>query len=183
MSKTIFFVHSAGPQSGKEGSGEFISILKKSLGDAYDIKHPSMPEPEDPDYEPWRNQVRKEIIGLEEGSILIGHSLGGSVLLKYFSEEKSDKKYRALFIVASPFWGLKGWTYDAFCLKKGFAKNLTRFGKIFLYHTSDDDVVSHDHLIRYAKEIPNASVREVDGLGHLFNARECTELIRDIKSS
>lgn len=141
-----------------------------------------MPSPEAPDYKPWRDQIEKEILKLAEGSILIGHSLGGSFLLKYLSEEKMDKEFLGLFIVAAPYWGLEGWEYEAFSLKKGFSEKLNNAGKIFIYHTLDDQIVSRDHLIRYAKSIPHALVREVDGFGHAFNAAECKELIQDIKA-
>lgn len=182
MATTIFFIHSAGPQGPGQGSSGFLSILKKSLGSGYEIRHPKMPDPGNPDYAPWRDRIAKEFAKLDEGSIIIGHSLGGSVLLKYFSEEKHDAKHLALFIVATPFWGLKGWEYDAFHLKRGFSKKLPRFGKIFLYRSLDDDVVTHEHLVRYAKTIPQALVREVDGLGHTFDTGECRELTRDLKS-
>src|SRR5690606_27850814 len=163
MPKTVFFIHSAGSQGPGEGSSRFISILKKSLGAGYRIRHPVMPDPDNPDYAPWRDRIREELANAPRDAILMGHSLGGSVLLKYFSEEKCEVEYPGLFLVATPFWGLKGWEYDAFYLKKDFPAALPRFGKIFLYHTRDDDVVSHEHPLRYAQALPQALLREVDG--------------------
>src|SRR5437763_795534 len=106
MAKTVLFIHSAGPQGRHQGSNDFVTILKKSLGAGYDIKYPKMPNPEEPDYNPWRDQIEKELVKMKEDSILVGHSLGGSVLLKYLSEEKCDRNFLGLFIVASPYWGL-----------------------------------------------------------------------------
>ena len=182
LKKTVLFIHSAGPQGRHQGSNDFIALLKKSLGPGYELKHPKMPHPERPDYEPWKAKVAKEIAKLDDGAILIGHSLGGSVLLKYLSEADHGKTFSGLFLVAAPYWGLKGWEYDAFFLKRGFPRKLTGVGPVFLYHTLDDEIVSQDHIVRYAKSMPKAKVRKVKGYGHAFNKEECPELIRDIGS-
>jgi hypothetical protein len=42
-----------------------------------------MPNESDPDYEPWKGQIKKELAALEGKVMLIGHSLGSSFLLKY----------------------------------------------------------------------------------------------------
>jgi len=44
--------------------------------------------------------------------ILIGHSLGGSFLLKYVSEEKIAKTVAGIFLIATPYWGGAGWQYE-----------------------------------------------------------------------
>nr|WP_235788441.1 alpha/beta hydrolase [Salipaludibacillus sp. CUR1] len=45
-----------------------------------------MPNPENPEYILWKKQLEKELDKLNGDVILVGHSLGGSVLLKYLSE-------------------------------------------------------------------------------------------------
>lgn len=37
--------------------------------------------------------------------MVIGHSLGASVLVKYLAEEKSNVVVAGLFLIAAPFWG------------------------------------------------------------------------------
>jgi hypothetical protein len=46
--------------------------------------------------------------------ILIGHSLGGSFLLKYVSEEKIGKTIAGIFLIATPYWGGAGWQYEGY---------------------------------------------------------------------
>ncbi len=87
MKKQILFIHSAGAQGPHEGSGRLVAHLQKGLGPEYQVLYPIMPDPENPAYEPWKAQLEKELTALEGEAILVGHSLGGSVLLKYLSEE------------------------------------------------------------------------------------------------
>lgn len=182
MAGTILFIHSAGPQGRKEGSGPFLSLLKKGLGPGYVVKAPKMPHPDAPDYEPWKKKLARELAKVEDGTILIGHSLGGSVLLKYLSEEEHGKSFAALFLIATPFWGLGGFTYKPFYLKRGFSARLTKVRRIFVYHAENDDVVSRAHLRRHAREIPKAKTREIPGFGHVFDTGECQTLMDDIRS-
>lgn len=141
-----------------------------------------MPHPEAPDYEPWKAKLAKELAKAEDGIILMGHSFGGTVLLKYLSEHKVTQAFAGLFIIATPFWGLPGWTYKPFYLKRAFATRLGKVGKVFIYHGQDDESISRAHPLRYAREIPKSKVREIEGFGHAFDTGECPALIKDIRS-
>lgn len=182
MAKTVLFIHSAGTQGGKQGSSGFLAILEKALGPGYSIRHPDMPKPEKPEYKDWKVLIGKELSKLETGSILIGHSLGGSVLLKYLAEEQCARTFSALFMVAAPYWGLPRWNRDDFILERGFSRKVTQVRKIFIFHAKDDKVVSHEHIERYGKTIPHATLREVTGQGHGFDSGECPALLADIRS-
>ncbi len=182
MTRQILFIHSAGPKGLHEGSGDFLAFLQNSLGAEYDILHPLMPTPQSPDYEPWKTQLKKEMAGLNEGAILMGHSLGGSVILKYLSEAEFEKPLTGIFIVASPYWGAdKDWQHAPFLLQEGFASKLPSAPKIFIYHSRDDEIVPVAHLKQYADNLPQASIRELEGRGHLFNVAS-PEILDDIKS-
>lgn len=181
--KRLFFLHSAGPQGPHEGSGEFLAGLRKALRGMYAIRAPRMPRPDNPDYGPWKDKVGKELAKLRDGDVLVGHSLGGSVLLKYLSEEDCCLRFSALFLVATPFWGLPGWEYEGFMLRRGFAKHLPEIGRISIYHAKDDAVVARSHALRYRRSIPGAALREVGGMGHAFDGGECGELVEDLRAS
>jgi predicted alpha/beta hydrolase family esterase len=65
-----------------------------------------MPDPQNPRYAGWKVALGQELSALEgRPSILVGHSLGGSVLLKYLSEEGCPQGTTGLFVAAAPFWG------------------------------------------------------------------------------
>jgi uncharacterized protein len=179
--KQVLFIHSAGPQGPHEGSSDFIVHLKKGLGAGFAVRCPKMPHPENPDYLPWKNRLAKEIDRLDDGAILIGHSLGGSVLAKFLSEERVQKRFAALCLAATPFWGEKGWEYEAFYLNEGFGAKLSRIPRIFLYHSRDDGMVAVAHVKRYAAALPKAAVRVVKGRGHAFEKDGLPELVEDLQ--
>jgi serine hydrolase len=180
--KTILFLHSAGPQGPGQGSSGFVGHLKKELGSGFSILAPKMPKPQAPDYGLWKAMLKKILSGLKGDVILIGHSLGGSVLLKYLSEEKVKIRIPALFLAATPFWGEKGWEYDVFRLQDGFAKKLPAIPFIFLYHSRKDEVVEFRHLKRYADELPKALLRPIAGSEHVFDEKGLPELVADLKA-
>ena len=180
--KTVLFLHSAGPQGPGQGSSGFVRHLKKELGSGFSILAPKMPKPQAPDYGPWKAMLKKILSGLKGEVILIGHSLGGSVLLKYLSEEKVKVRIPALFLAATPFWGEKGWEYDMFRLQDGFAKKLPAIPFIFLYHSRKDEVVEFRHLKRYADELPKALLRPIAGSEHVFDEAGLPELVADLKA-
>jgi uncharacterized protein len=179
--KQVLFIHSGGDQGPHEGSNDLVTYLQHTLGTGYDVLYPKMPHPENPEYIHWRMQLAIELAGVEDAPILVGHSLGGSVLLKYLSEERCEKPIAALFIVASPYWGKKNWRVDEYKLKEDFAARLPPIPRIFLYHSRNDEVVPFGHLVLYAGKLPNATVREFESHGHLFS-KGLPELVEDIKS-
>ena len=99
MTKQVLFIHSGGAQGLKQGSSYLATDLKTMLGGNYQVLTPEMPEPEHPDYDHWKNELDKDLSLLQDDAILVGHSLGGSVLLKYLSEQPVRKSISGLFIV------------------------------------------------------------------------------------
>lgn len=178
--KQVLFVHCGGTQGLHEGSSDLVAWLQLMLGPAYDVLYPKMPEPDQPTYETWKQTVKEELTKLENGVILIGHSLGGSVLLKYLSEEKISQKVDGLFMIGSPYWGRKNWQVDEYVLKRGFASSLPAIPEIFLYHSRKDSVVPFKHLSYYVEKLPRVTVRALEGSEHLFS-RGLPEMAFDIK--
>jgi uncharacterized protein len=179
MKQQVLFVHSAGPQGRGEGSSLLVAALRKGLGSGYDLRYPIMPDPDDPAYEPWKKRVESEMAELDDDAFIIGHSLGGSVLLKCLSESKRKRPVAGLFLVATPFWGPN---MQEFALRDDFSAGLSEVRRIFLYHSRDDDGVPFAHLGSYARALPQATVRELDGYGHVFE-KGCRELVEDIRQS
>jgi hypothetical protein len=143
-----------------------------------------MPNEREPDYEPWKVQIKKELTALEGKVILIGHSLGSSFLLKYLAEEKIEKAIAGIFLMATPYWGGDGWQYEGYeriVLPEDFASELPSGAPIFLYHSRDDDIVPFAHLALYAEKLPQATIRVFDGRGHQFN-NDLAEVVADIKN-
>jgi predicted alpha/beta hydrolase family esterase len=179
--KDILFIHGAGPQGNHEGSNFLLSYLRERLGSGYHIVFPEMPDPENPHYKPWRKKVKNALHDVEDNVILIGHSLGASVILKYLSEKSPPRAIAGLFLVGTVYWGKKGWEVDEYRLHDDFPDGLASIPNIYFYHSKDDQVVPVEHLWYFASAVPDAKIREFDQRGHLFG-KGLPELIEDIKS-
>lgn len=180
--KQILFIHSAGRQGPglHDGSTDFRQFLEKSLP-AYAFRSPLMPNPEAPSYKLWQDKFAEEFNQLGDGAILIGHSLGGSVILKFLSDRKIIKSLAGIFIVAAPFWSAdKDWQVSEYNLRENFGSYLppTRY---FFYQSQDDEVIPRAHFEKYSQALPQATARLVDAGGHQI-MKGLPELVDDIAS-
>ncbi|WP_246366947.1 alpha/beta hydrolase [Paraliobacillus salinarum] len=142
-----------------------------------------MPVPENPNYAQWKDILKEELSNLDDNSILIGHSLGGSVLLKYLSEENCEPSISSLFIMGAPYWGLdEDWPSKEFQLSDDFASRLPEISQIHLYQSRNDEIVPFVHFECYAYKLPHAKTKILENSGHLFQ-QDLPELVYDIKSS
>ena len=168
MKKSVLFIHGAG-QGAYEEDGLLVASLQNSLGSAYVVRYPKMGNEESPGYADWKAQIAAELATLYDEVILVGHSVGGSVLVKYLSEGRVEKPIAGLFLIATPFWGAdEFWKWDEARLPQDAATKLASIPRIFLYHSRDDEIVPFAHLGLNAAKLPQATIREVDGHGHLF---------------
>lgn len=168
MTTRVLFVHGGG-QGAHEADEKLAASVGDALGTGYDVRSPKMPDEDSPEYEAWRDQISRELAALEGETMLVGHSLGASVLLKYLSEERMEKPIAGIFLVATPYWGSEDWEVDEYALQRDFASKLPEGLPVFLYHGRDDEVVPFEHLALYAEKLPRATVREFDGRGHQFD--------------
>lgn len=178
----VLFAHSGGGQ-GYPGQGSFdlVSCLRQELVGKYEITYPIIEDPEAPTYEMWQRLFSQEFNKLHKPKILVGHSLGGSMLLKYLSEEKPNVDISALFLIAIPHWGETGWEVDDFKMNTDLGGELSHITKIFFYHSHDDFIVPFTHLEFYKSAFPNAIIRVLKGNDHAF-AKGVPELVSDIRS-
>jgi uncharacterized protein len=178
MRSGVLFVHGGG-EGAYEEDRKLAASLQDALGTAYDVRSPKMPDEERPVYEAWKERIAKELDVLEGEVILVGHSLGGSILLKYLSEEEVEKLVAGLLLVATPYWGVEDWEVGEYALREDFASKIPKEMRVFLYHSHDDEVVPFAHAVLYAENLPRATVREFDGRGHQFDD-DLSEVARDI---
>jgi predicted alpha/beta hydrolase family esterase len=116
--------------------------------------------------------------------VIVGHSVGASVLMKWLSERKVEKAIAGVFLVACPFWGGDGWRYEGYeelALPPEFAAALPTGMPVYLYHCRDDAIVPFDHLALYAQALPQATVRAFDEGGHQLSD-DLSAVARDIES-
>ena len=183
MGRHVLFIHGAGEGALKEDE-KLVASLRDSLGLPYEVYYPAMKNEDDPNYEIWVGQIKEELVTLNDAVVLVGHSVGASILLKFLSETEIKKNVLGIFLIATPFWGGdKGWKYDGYeklVLPSEDSSKLPEDVPVFLYHSRDDEVVPFAHLALYAERFPKATIRELDGRGHQLN-NDLSEVANDIK--
>jgi predicted alpha/beta hydrolase family esterase len=167
MRKQILFIHGAGNKDEPLGSGKLIAYLQQQLGSDYEVLAPDMPDPDHPTYQAWRDQIEQDLGKLEASALLVGHSLGGSMLLKYLAEGTYHRSIAGLFLVAAPYWGKQDWELE-YAVPDDFASRLPPISQIFLYHSRSDEEVPFASLKRYQEHLPQATVRVLEGTQHAF---------------
>ena len=179
MKKQILFVHGGG-EGAHEEDEKMAASLRDELGSSYDVHSPKMPNEDSPEYEVWKDRIKKDLAAMDGEVILFGHSLGASVLLKFLSEEEVERPVAGMFLVAPPYWGAEGWEVEEYALQEDFASKLPEGLPVFFYHSRDDEVVPFAHLAMYAEKLPRATAREFDDRGHQFDD-DLSEVARDIQ--
>jgi uncharacterized protein len=181
MPPTVLVLHSSGPQGPGEGTEPFAARLRDELGPGYEVTFPMLPRPNDPHYEPWSERIGQLLDEADEGLIVVGHSLGGSVLLKRIAETGRHDPITGLVLVATPFWGRdQEWELE-WALPKGWPNADTQLPGTFLFHSRDDEVIPFSNLELYAKLLPGAEVHALDGNGHLLDRGDLTEILDAIR--
>ena len=180
MKNQVIFFQGGGEASDYDVDSKLVASLRTNLGPAYSIHYPRLDNDGTPDLG-RRTQIGGEIAAAEDHIILVGHSLGASMLLAYLSENKIEKEIAGIFLLATPYWsGREDWV-EAFRLQPGFANKLNRHAPIFFYHCHDDEVVPFAQLAIYKRELPWASFREIAMGGHQFN-NDLAVVADDIRS-
>ncbi len=180
MTKHILFIHGSGGEGAYEEDGILVASLQNALGAAYQVRYPKMPLEDSAGYADWKAQIARELSALDNQVILVAHSVGGSILLKYLVEEQVENAIAGLFLFAAPYFGGdENWNYPDMNLPQDFATMLPAIAQIFLYHSRDDEVVPFAHLALYAAKLPQATVRVFDGRGHQFG-NDLADVAEDI---
>jgi len=179
-SKTkIFFAHSAGPQYAPgKGSYDVVKYLKSKLPERFKILSPVIEKPYSPTYDKFKKMFELTFAKITEPVILVGHSLGGSTLLKYLTEEKPGISILGLFLVSTPYWKSN---MKEFQLKENFHTSVKHIPKVFLYHSKEDADVPIGNLEFYEHAFKTAVVHKLNGNEHTFS-KGLPELVADIKS-
>ena len=180
MKKQILFIQGGGEGAHDEDE-KLAASVREALGAEYQVFYPQMPNEESPEDRAWMTRISKELALLDGKVILVGHSAGGAVLLKFLLRENIAKPIAGIFLISIPYWGPEDEENEEYTLHEGFASQLPKGVPIFLYHSRDDEWVPFEHLAKYAEKIPQATIREFDGRGHQFH-NDLSEVAADIKS-
>jgi predicted alpha/beta hydrolase family esterase len=159
---------------------DWKSVLQSKLGEEYEILSPRMPNKQNAKYEEWKIWFERMTPFIQDGVILIGHSLGGLFLAKYLSENNFSKKIEALFLIAAPHSQTQD--ISSFALEADLQKVAEQCRNIHLYQSQDDAVVPENEAERYKKAWPEAQLHIFQDRGH-FNQENFPEIVEEIKKA
>ncbi len=148
----------------------------------YEIIRADMPNDRNAKYEEWKIWFEKIFVLLEPESILVGHSLGGIFITKYFSERLPEKHIASIHLVAAPYNDERKEPLGDFKILQPVTALANHAKSIFLYHSMDDFVVPFNEMSKYIHDIPTAKVFTFTHRNH-FLQPEFPELLENIKKS
>lgn len=170
-----------------ERSKRWQQDLRQTLGDAYEVFKPSMPNSQNAKYLEWKIWFERHFQFFRDDIVLIGHSQGGMFLTKYLSEQEVPFKISALFLLGAVF------TTDELINDSkedggDFIFDTSKVGelaekaqKIYIFHSKDDFVVPYEHALKFKAVLTEAELVTFQDKNH-FLIPEFPELIDKIKS-
>ena len=109
MQRQVLFVQGGGEGVHDEWDDKLVASLRHELGSDYEIRYPRMPDEGDPQYASWKLALEKELEELRDGAILLGHSIGGTILINVLTERAARRTPGGVFLISAPFVGKGGW--------------------------------------------------------------------------
>jgi predicted alpha/beta hydrolase family esterase len=169
VKRQVLFVQGGGEGVHEKWDSKLVDSLGRELGRGYEVDYPRMPHEDEPSYASWKPALQKAFETLRDGAILVGHSVGGTILIKVLAEQISPRKPRAIFLIATPFVGNGGWSSDELHFPPELGARLPRDVPIHFYHGLADETAPPSHAELYARAVPQAHVHRLSGRDHQLN--------------
>jgi alpha-beta hydrolase superfamily lysophospholipase len=139
-----------------------------------------MPGEADSKYALWKAALKKEFARLADGAILLGHSIGATILINVLTQVPFETALRGIFLISVPLWvgaaGLAMILSRCRILVRHWRNN---GGSIFT--TAARTIQCRPgHVDLYEKAIPQALFRRLAGRDHQLN-EDLSEVAADIR--
>src|SRR4051812_29078259 len=169
MTEQVLFIQGGGAGAHDHWDDKLVESLRNALGRSYQVLYPRMPNEAAPNYASWKQALESEFSALNDGAILVGHSIGGTIMINALAEDPPRRRVGAIVLVAAPFVGEGGWPADDWQPQCDLGSKLSRDIPIHLYHGLADDTAPPSHADLYAREIPWAHLSHLPGRDHQLN--------------
>jgi uncharacterized protein len=179
VAKHVLFIHGGG-DGAYDGDLPLAASLRDALWPEYAVRFPRMPDEAEPDYDVWASIIGQELAAMGSGAVLAGHSIGASVIIRAIVDGRIRQSLAGVFLLSAPFWHEHDfWCWKEVQLPADAAERVPDGLPVFLYHGRDDEAVPFSHVEMYARALPQAAVRPLDGRDHQLN-EDLTEVAREI---
>ena len=182
--RQILFIQGGGAGTHDEWDDKLVDSLRHELGEGYEVRYPRMPDEDNPDYARWSAAFRREMAALSDGAVVVGHSIGGAIMVQALAEQAPERELAAIVLVSVPFIGEGGWPGDEFEFSDDLGAKLPRGVPVHIFHGLDDDTAPPSHADLYARAISQAEVHKLPGRDHQLgnDLSEVAEVVRAICS-
>ena len=179
--RQVLFVQGGGEGTHDEWDDKLVDSLRRELGDNHTVRYPRMPAEDDPSNATWGPAIRQSMSELEEGAVVVGHSVGGTLLVHALAEQPPDVRLAAIVLLAAPFVGPGGWPADEFELPHDLGARLPHAVPVHLFHGTADDTAPPAHAELYARAIPQAQLHLLGGRDHQLG-NDLAEVASEIRA-
>jgi hypothetical protein len=176
----VLFVQGAGDRVHDEWDRKLFDSLRRELGRQYEVQYPRMPNEAEPSLVTWRPVLEDALTGLPAGAIVVGHSIGGTIVAEVLATLSTRPPLAAFVLIAAPYIGSGGWPSDEIASQHDLGARLPASLPVLLYHGDADESVPVAHMERYAAAIPRARVTRLAGRDHQLD-NDLSEVARDLR--
>ncbi len=166
---TVLFVQGGGEGTHDEWDNVLVDSLRVGLGPGHEVRYPRMPGEGDPSYPRWSDAIGREVAHLDEGAVVAGHSIGGTILVQALIDRPPERSLAAIVLIAAPFVGGGGWPGDGFEFSGDLGDRLPAGVPVHVFHGAQDETAPATHAGLYADAIPRALVHVLAGRDHQLN--------------
>jgi predicted alpha/beta hydrolase family esterase len=165
----VLFVQGGGGGTHDEWDQRLVDSLRRELGSGWEVRYPRMPGEDDPTLASWGPAILGAMEGLDDGDVLVGHSVGATLAMAVLAERAAPVRLGAVLLLAAPFVGEGGWPGDEFTFTADLGARLPSDVPVHLFHGLDDDTAPPAHAGLYARAIPQARVHLLPRRDHQLN--------------
>jgi pimeloyl-ACP methyl ester carboxylesterase len=167
--RQLLFVQGGGQGTHDDWDHKLVESLRGELGQGFEIHYPRMPNEDEPSYGAWKPALERALKTLHDGAIVVGHSVGGTILLGLLAERPSPPQLGAIILIAAPFVGEGGWPPEGLPLPADLGARLPGGVPVHFYHGLEDETAPPSHVELYAHAVPQARIHRLPGRDHQLN--------------
>lgn len=164
--RQILFIQGGGEGAYDDWDIRLVESLRRELGPGYEVRYPRMPAEDDPTYARWKPAIEMELRALRSDAVVVGHSVGGTMLINVLAGQPPGMQLAAVALVAAPFVGEGGWSSDQLATPRDLAAKLPEGAAVHIFHGLDDETAPPDHAELYARVLPEAHIHRLPGRDH-----------------
>lgn len=137
----------------------------------HEVIAPDLPDTEHPDPEVWLKALLEEVGPIDDETIIIGHSLGGGMALRFLEAAEARSTPKACVLISTP-WMIQHEDFRGFFLSElDFDVIMWKASHFVVLHSKDDKVIPFDHAQKYEKVLHAELVEGEPGDGHYDGAQ------------